>query len=256
MKEAGQKITMVTAYDALTGRWADQGGIEIVLVGDSLGNTALGLPNPTQVTLETMIHHCSAVARGVKRALRVGDMPFMTYKVSPEQALTNCGRMIQEGSMEAVKLEGGQEVLPMIERLVRAGIPVMGHLGLTPQSIHAMGGYRIQGRDEAAAERLKADARGLEEAGVFSLVLEGIPAELAGQITSGFRVPTIGIGAGKDCDGQVLVLADMLGMSDTRRPKLARLYANLFDEATGAIRRFADEVREGRFPGPENTYHE
>jgi len=254
MKEAGRKIAMLTAYDTITGRWADAGGIDVVLVGDSLGNTALGLDNPTQVTLRDMLPHCVAVARGVRRALRVGDMPFMTYKISPEQALENCGRMIQESNMEAVKLEGGREVALTVERLVGAGIPVMGHIGLTPQSYHAMGGYRVQGRDEAAAQRLLDDAQALAAAGAFALVLEGIPAELAARITAELAIPTIGIGAGGDCDGQVLVLADMLGMTDTRRPRLARQYADFYSLAQAAIQTYAQEVRDGDFPGPENTY--
>jgi 3-methyl-2-oxobutanoate hydroxymethyltransferase len=256
MKEAGKKIAMVTAYDAITGRWADQAGVEVVLVGDSLGNNVLGFPTTIEVTLEMMIHHCAAVARGVTRALRVGDMPFMSYKISPEQAMANCARLIQEGAMEAVKLEGGAEIVPMVERLVRAGVPVMGHVGLLPQSYHAQGGYRIQGRDEAAAQRLLGDAHRLEEAGVFSIVLEGIPSSLAAQVTRELKIPTIGIGAGRECDGQVLVMADLLGVSGRPLPKLARAYANFHEEATQAIRRYADDVREGNFPGPENTYGE
>lgn len=256
LKEAGKKIAMVTAYDAITGRWADQAGVEVVLVGDSLGNNALGFPTTIEVTLEMMIHHCAAVARGVNRALRVGDMPFMTYKISPEQAMANCGRLIQDGAVEAVKLEGGSEIAPMVERLVQAGVPVMGHVGLLPQSYHAQGGYRVQGRDEATAGRLLGDARRLEEAGIFSIVLEGIPASLAAQISRELKIPTIGIGAGQDCDGQVLVLADLLGMNGQPLPKLARAYANLYEEASQAIRRYADDVREGKFPGTENTYGE
>lgn len=256
MKEAGRKITMLTAYDALTGRWADAAGIDLVLVGDSLGNTALGLPGTIEVTLEMMLHHCAAVSRGVQRALRIGDMPFMTYKISPEQALANCGRMIQEGHMEAVKIEGGVEVAPMVERLVQAGLPVMGHIGLLPQSYHAQGGHRIQGRDEANAMRLAADAQALQDAGVFAMVLEGIPAPLAASITSQVNVPTIGIGAGKETDGQVLVVADLLGMSDAPAPKLAKKYADFNAAATAAIAKYIEEVREGGFPGPENIYGE
>jgi 3-methyl-2-oxobutanoate hydroxymethyltransferase len=256
MKEAGRKITMVTAYDAITGRWVDSAGADLILVGDSLGNTALGLPGTIEVTLEMMLHHCAAVSRGVQRALQIGDMPFMTYKISPEQALANCGRMIQEGHMEAVKIEGGVEVAPTVERLVDAGIPVMGHIGLLPQSFHAQGGYRIQGRDEANAGRLVKDAHALEEAGVFSIVLEGIPASLAERITNEVSVPTIGIGAGKGCDGQVLVIADLLGMSGTPSPKLAKNYANFYNEATQAIGQYITEVREGAFPAAENIYGE
>lgn len=256
MKKAGKKITMITAYDAITGHWADAAGIDVVLVGDSLGNTALGLPTTIEVTLEGMIHHCAAVARGVRRALRVGDMPFMTYKVSIEQAMANCGRLVQEGAMEAVKMEGGETLAPTVERLVQAGIPVMGHVGLLPQSYHAQGGHRIQGRDEANAARIERDAKALEEAGAFAVVLEGIPGALAGRISAELTVPTIGIGAGVDCDGQVLVMADLLRMTEHPLPKLARGYANFYEEATGAIRRYAEEVREGHFPGAENTYSE
>jgi 3-methyl-2-oxobutanoate hydroxymethyltransferase len=256
MKREGRKIAVATAYDALTGAWADAAGVDVVLVGDSLGNTALGLPSTIPVTLEMMLHHAAAVGRGVGRALLVGDMPFMTYKTSPEQAMTTCGRMIQEGTAEAVKLEGGGAVRPMVERLVRADIPVMGHLGLTPQSYHAMGGYHVQGRDEAAARLLLEDARMLQEAGVFSLVLEGIPASLAARVTAEVSIPTIGIGAGPDCDGQVLVLADLLGLSPAEPPRFARRYANLAEEARRAIERFADDVRRGDFPGPENVYGE
>lgn len=256
MKEQGRKITMVTAYDAITARWAEAAGVDVVLVGDSLGNTALGLPSTVEVTLEMMLHHCAAVSRGIQRVLQIGDMPFMTYKISPEQAMANCGRMIQEGHMEAVKIEGGVEVAPMIERMVQAGIPVMGHIGLLPQSYHAQGGYRVQGRDEANAARLMADARALEEAGAFSMVLEGIPASLAARITSEISIPTIGIGAGKDTDGQVLVLSDLLGMSDGPTPKLAKKYANIYNEATEALRQYIGDVREGAFPSAENIYGE
>jgi 3-methyl-2-oxobutanoate hydroxymethyltransferase len=256
LKDAGKKISMVTAYDAITGHWADVAGIDVILVGDSLGNTALGYPTTIEVTMEMMIHHCAAVARGVHGAFRVGDMPFMAYKVSPEQALANCGRMIQEGSMEAVKMEGGEYLVPTVERLVQAGIPVMGHVGLLPQSFHAQGGNRIQGRDELEAARLLRDAKLLEEAGAFMVVLEGIPGSLAARITGELKIPTIGIGAGLDCDGQVLVLADLLGMSDRSLPKLARSYAHLFETATQAIRLYAEDVRQGRFPKPENIYSE
>lgn len=254
MKEQSRRIAMITAFDALGGRWADAAGVDIVLVGDSLGNTALGLPSTIEVTLEMMIHHCAAVSRGVQRALLIGDMPFMTYKVSAEQALVNCGRLIQEGHMEGVKIEGGVEAAPTIARLVEAGVPVMGHIGLLPQSFHAQGGYRIQGRDEAGAERLLRDAHALEEAGAFSIVLEGIPSAVAAHITSEISIPTIGIGAGKECDGQVLVLADLLGMSAAPPAKLAKQYAHFYDEATAAITQYIEEVRSGDFPAPENTY--
>jgi 3-methyl-2-oxobutanoate hydroxymethyltransferase len=254
MKEAKRPIAAVTAYDAIGGRWADQSGLDFVLVGDSLGNTALGLSSTVEVTLEMMIHHCAAVSRGVERALLVGDMPFMSAKVSPEQALTHCGRMIQEGRMEAVKLEGGNEITPIVERLVMAGLPVMGHIGLLPQSVHAQGGYRVQGRDEAQALILIEDAMRLEDAGAFAVVIEGILPEVAGRITEVLSIPTIGIGAGLECDGQVLVLADLLGLSDVPLPKFVRPYGRLGDQARQALERYAAEVRDGSFPGPENLY--
>jgi 3-methyl-2-oxobutanoate hydroxymethyltransferase len=232
----------------------DEAGIELVLVGDSLGNTALGLNNTIAVTLETMIHHCAAAARAARRAMLVGDLPFMTYKISPEQAMAGAARLIQEGAMEAVKMEGGEEILPMIGRLTRAGVPVMGHLGLLPQSVHAQGGYRVQGRGDEAAARLLDDAVRIEEAGAFSLVLEGIPAPLAAEVTARLGIPTIGIGAGKACDGQVVVLADLLGMTGGPIPALARSYANFHGQALDALRQYADQVRGGEFPGPENIY--
>lgn len=256
MKAAGRKVTMLTAYDAITGHWADEAGVEIVLVGDSLGNTALGLPSTVEVTLEMMIHHCAAVGRGVRRALLVGDMPFMSYKISPEQAMAACARLMQQGTVEAVKLEGGLEIAPTVERLVAAGLPVMGHIGLLPQSYHAMGGYPLQGREGAEGECLLAGAKALEAAGAFAIVLEKIPAPLAARITRELTIPTLGIGAGKDCDGQVLVIADLLGMTDFPKLKFVRRYANFFTEATEAIRHYAEDVRQGAFPGPENTYDE
>lgn len=247
---------MITAWDAITARWVEQAGAEIVLVGDSLGRSALGLGRELEVTLEMILHHCAAVARGGGRTFRVGDMPFMTYRISPEQALANAGRFIREGCMEAVKLEGGQSIAPTVARLVDAGIPVLGHVGLLPQSFHAQGGYRIQGRDEAEAKTLLADARALEEAGAFAVVIEGIPPSLSTRITESIAIPTIGIGAGAGCDGQVLVLADLLGLTGKTPPRLARQYADLSAQAIGALGRFAQEVREGVFPGSENTYEE
>ena len=206
MKRQGRRIVMITAWDAITARWVEQAGAEIVLVGDSMGRSALGLGRETEVTLEMMLHHCAAVARGGSRAFRVADMPFMTYKVSPEQALANAGRFIQESAMEAVKLEGGRIMAPTVARLVEAGIPVMGHVGLLPQSFHTQGGYRIQGREEAGAQALLADAKALEEAGAFAIVLEGMPPSLAARISQALAIPSIGIGAGAGCDGQVVVL--------------------------------------------------
>ncbi len=254
MRNEGRKIVCVTAYDAITGRWADTAGVDLVLIGDSLCSTALGLPNTLKMTLEWTIHHSLAVSRTVKNALRVGDMPFLSYKVSPEQALTNAGRLVQEANVEAVKMEGGVEVAPMIERVVHAGIPVMGHIGLQPQSLHKQGGYRLQGQDEEGRQQLIQDARVLVDSGVFALVLEKIPPDLAESISSEISVPTVGIGAGSGCGGQILVMADLLGMSGAMPRKLARSYANLHDDALEALRQYIRDVNEGTFPAVENTY--
>ncbi|MGE5849282.1 MAG: 3-methyl-2-oxobutanoate hydroxymethyltransferase [Candidatus Methylomirabilota bacterium] len=254
MKAQGEKITMLTAYDYPTARAVDEAGIDVILVGDSVGMVVLGYPTTLPVTMDDMVHHCRAVARGVSRALLVGDLPFMSYQVSREDALRNAGRLVKEGGAEAVKLEGGQEVLGAVEAMVAAGIPVMGHLGLTPQSYHQMGGYRIQGRTAEAADRLLKDAGALERAGVFSVVLEGIPAEVAKRVSEAVSVPTIGIGAGPSCDGQVLVTHDMLGLHEDLSPKFVKRYAQgrrLFLEA---MRQYRDEVRSGTFPGPEHSY--
>ncbi len=254
MKQEGRRITMATAYDAITGRWADASGIDTVLVGDSLGNTALGFEDTIAVTLPMMIHHCAAVARGVRRAFLVGDLPFMTYKTSPEQAMESAGRLMQEGRVKAVKLEGGHEVVPAIERMTAAGIPVLGHLGLLPQSYHALGGYKLQGKGNAAARRLIEDAQALQAAGVFGVVLEKIPAPLAAGVSAALEVPTIGIGAGAGCDGQVLVLADLLGMTEMAPLKFVKQYGNLGTAAIEALRAFGEDVRAGRFPGKEQSY--
>ena len=254
MKHEGRKITAATAYDAVTGAWADSAGVDFILVGDSLGNTALGLADTIGVRLEHMIHHAAAVARGARRALRVGDMPFMTYKVTPEQAIANCTRMIQEGMAEAVKVEGGLELAPTVGRLVRAGIPVMGHIGVLPQSFHQQSGYHLQGRDEAAALQLRESAKGLQDAGAFAVVFECVSAPLAGEITQELAIPTIGIGAGPACDGQILVLADLLGLTDRKSPRFAKRYTELHDQARQAIQTYVEDVRQGVFPGPEQTY--
>jgi len=246
-KAQGEKIVMVTAYDFPTGKLADLAGVDIVLVGDSLGNVVLGLPSTIAVTLDQMVHHCAAVSRGVEHALVVADMPFMTYKISPEQALTNAARLMQEGGVEAVKVEGGEEVAPTISRIVSAGIPVMGHIGLTPQSLHQLGGYRIQGRDSEQIEKLLADARAVADAGAFAIVVELVPAAVARRLSESVAPPTIGIGSGPHCDGQVLVLHDLLGLNP-RPPRFVKVYANLEKVITGAIRRYAADVREGRFP--------
>lgn len=254
MKREQRPIAMVTAYDAITASWAEAAGIDAILVGDSLTNTALGQPDTIGATLDIMINHCAAVARGAGRALLIGDMPFMTYKISPEQAMASAARMMQEGRMKAVKLEGGQEVAATVARLVDAGIPVLGHIGLLPQSYHAMGGYRLQGRGETEAKRLMNDAIALEEAGAFGIVLEKMPVALAEEISKHLAIPTIGIGAGPRCDGQVLVIADLLGMGERSPIKFVKPYANLREAATGALRQYAEEVRGRAFPDPEHSY--
>ncbi len=255
MKAQGEKITMLTAYDYPLARAVDEAGIEVILVGDSLGMVVLGHPTTLPVTMDDMVHHCKAVARGVSRALLVADLPFMSYQVSREDALRNAGRLVKEGGAEAVKLEGGAEVLGAVEGLVGAGIPVMGHLGLTPQSVHQMGGYRVQARTAEEADRLLKDAGALERAGIFSLVLEGIPAEVARRVTEALTVPTIGIGAGPSCDGQVLVAHDMLGLQEDLSPKFVKRYAQGRQVFLEAMRQFRTEVRSGGFPGPEHSYH-
>jgi 3-methyl-2-oxobutanoate hydroxymethyltransferase len=254
MKQRGERIAMLTAYDYPTAKLMDSAGIDVILVGDSLGMVVLGYPTTLPVTMTDMIHHCKAVARGASRALLVGDLPFMTYQVSREEAVRNAGRLLQEGNMEAVKLEGGHEVADRVAAIVAAGIPVMGHLGLTPQAVHRMGGYRIQGRDAATAERLKADALAIEKAGAFALVLEGIPAELGQEITAAGAVPTIGIGAGPHCDGQVLVTQDMLGLFEDLTPSFVKQYVGLAPVLREAFGRYRDDVRAGSFPGPEHSF--
>ena len=254
-KGAAERLVVVTAYDALFGRLVDEAGVDAVLVGDSLGNVVLGLDSTIPVTLDQMIHHGAAVRRGVKRALLVMDMPFLTWQASAAQALRNAGRMVQETGAAAVKLEGAhRESLRAIRALTRVGIPVMGHLGFTPQSVHALGGARVQGRDADAATRLVDDAQRLEEAGAFSIVLELIPAALSERVTAAVRVPTIGIGAGAGCDGQVLVLPDLLGLNDGFSPKFLKRYGTLADDVRGAVRRFGEEVRGGTYPGPEHGF--
>ena len=254
MKEAGTRIVMLTCYDALFARLLDAAGVDILLVGDSV-NQVLGAAESTlSATLDQMIYHTRIVRRGARRAMVIADMPFLTYQVSREEAIRNAGRVMQETGCHGVKLEGGHTVAETVRALVDVGIPVMGHLGLTPQSVHALGGYRVQGRNEVAAERLKADAQALEEAGCFAIVLELIPAPLASQITRARVVPTIGIGAGPACDGQVLVLHDMLGLNERFAAKFVKRYAALAEDVREAVRRFGAEVREGRYPGPEHSF--
>ena len=251
----GAPIVVVTAYDALFGRLVDEAGVDMVLVGDSLGNVFAGYDSTIPVTLEHMIYHGAAVARGVRRALLVVDMPFLTWQVSEAQALENGGRLVQQTGAQAVKLEGaGEESLRAVRALVRVGVPVMGHLGFTPQSVHQLGGFRVQGREEQAAQQLVDDARRLEDAGAFSLVLELVPPALAERVTEAVSIPTIGIGAGAGCSGQVLVLPDLLGLNDGFSPKFLKRYASLADTVRGAVRSFGDDVRAGRYPAPEHGF--
>ena len=254
-KGRAERVVMVAAYDALFARLCDDAGVDAILVGDSLGNVVAGLDSTIPVTLDQMIYHGAAVRRGTRRALVVVDMPFLTYQVSTERALLNAGRVMQEAGCDAVKLEGAaDEITATVRALVRTGIPVIGHLGFTPQSVHVLGGFRVQGRDDAAAQRMVDDARRLEDAGAFSMVLELVPAELAARITSAVSIPTIGIGAGAGCDGQVLVLPDLLGLNDGFHPKFLKRYATLADDVRGAVRHFAEDVRSGVYPGSEHSF--
>lgn len=254
MKEAGEKITMVTAYDATFARMIDEAGADVLLVGDSLGMVVQGLDSTLPVTVDEMIYHCRAVSRGSRRAHLVADMPFMSYQVSSEEALRNAGRFLAEGAAHSVKLEGGVSMAKTIERIVTAGIPVLGHVGLTPQSVHAMGGFRVQGKTQSDAERVLEDARAVADAGAYGVVLEGIPSDLAAQITRALPIPTIGIGAGAACDGQVLVCYDLLGLTPTLRPKFVKRYAELFEEGKAAVARYCEEVRSGAFPTAEHAF--
>ncbi len=253
-KARGEQVVMLTAYDTPTARLLDAAGVDVILVGDSLAMVALGYETTLPVTLEEMLHHTRAVARGVARALVVGDLPFLSYQVSREEALRSAGRMLKEGNAQAVKLEGGLEVAGTVAALVEAGIPVMGHIGLTPQAVHRMGGYKVQGRTAEAAARLLKDAVALERAGAFSLVLEGLPWQVAGAVTEAVGIPTIGIGAGPRCDGQVLVTNDLLGLFDEFTPKFVKRYANLRETLLQAFGQFREEVRAGAFPGPEHSF--
>jgi 3-methyl-2-oxobutanoate hydroxymethyltransferase len=253
-KDEGRRFAMLTAYDYLSARILDEAGIPILLVGDSLGMVMLGHSTTLPVTMDDMLVHAKAVARGARQALLVGDMPFMSYQVSPEDGVRNAGRFIQEGGMHAVKLEGGGPALEITKRLTESGIPVMGHLGLTPQSVHAMGGFKVQGKSDAQAARISADAHALQDAGAFSIVLEGMPSKLAASLTNELRIPTIGIGAGPGTDGQVLVFHDMLGLTTGKAPKFVKRYSNLAEEITRAATEYAEDVRTGKFPGPEHEY--
>lgn len=253
-KSEGKKLTMLTAYDYSTAKLIDESGVDAILVGDSLGNVMLGYGNTTSVTMEDMIHHCAAVARGAKDALIVCDMPFMSYQTSVYDAVVNAGILVKEGHAEAVKLEGGAEVCEAIAKITSAGIPVMAHLGLTPQSVNAFGGYRVQGKNEASARKLIADAIAVEKAGAFSVVLECIPAALANLVSQQLTIPTIGIGAGADCDGQVLVFQDMLGMFSDYTPKFVKQFANVGEIMKKAFTDYVNEVNNGAFPTEEHGY--
>lgn len=253
-KAKGEKLSMLTAYDYSTAKLEDESGINGILVGDSLGNVVLGYEDTVSVTMEDMIHHGAAVARGAKNALVVVDMPFMSYEVTVEEAVRNAGRLMKEGRAGAVKLEGGVRVAEQIRAIVKAGIPVMGHIGLTPQSINVFGGFKVQGKSEEAARALLADAKAVEEAGAFAVVIEAVPAALAQMITDAVSIPTIGIGAGAGCDGQILVYQDMLGMFSDFTPKFVKRYANVGEVMREAFANYADEVASGVFPTEEHTY--
>ena len=253
-KENKDKLTMLTAYDYSTAKLIDEAGVNSILVGDSLGNVILGYEDTISVTMEDMIHHGAAVARGAKNALVIIDMPFMSYQTSVYDALVNAGRLMKEGRGDAVKLEGGIEVCPQIKAIVDAGIPVCAHIGLTPQSINAFGGFKVQGKSEEAAKKLLEDAKAVEEAGAFAVVIEGVPAKIAALITEKVSIPTIGIGAGKDCDGQVLVYQDMLGMVSDFTPKFVKRYASIGEVMKDAFGKYIQEVKSGAFPQEQHTY--
>lgn len=254
MKSAADKIVVLTAYDAGFARFLDKNGVEIVLVGDSLGMVVLGYESTVPVTMEEMLHHAKAVKHGVERALLVGDLPFLSYQVDPREAIRNGGRFLKEAGCDAVKVEGGLEICATVAAMVRAGIPVMGHIGLTPQTAGALGGYKVQGRDAESARRLLAEARGLAEAGAFAIVLECIPDKLAAAITASIPIPTIGIGAGVQCDGQVLVINDLLGMFEKFVPSFVKQYAKLAPQIAGAIVAFREEVKTGVYPDAEHSF--
>ena len=254
MKQEGQPITMLTAYDYSMAKVLDAAGIDMLLVGDSLGNVVLGYDSTLPVTMEDMLHHVKAVCRGTQRAMVVADMPFMSYQISVENALFNAGRFMKETGAQAVKLEGGLEVASQVKAMVKAGIPVVGHLGLTPQSIHQLGGFKVQGKEESAAKKLLEDAKVLEEAGAFCLVLECVPTPLAKLITESLSIPTIGIGAGPFCDGQVLVTYDLLGLYPGYTPKFVKKYVNLNLEIKKAVKSYVKDVKTSAFPDEEHSF--
>ncbi len=253
-KARGERIAMITAYDATFARMLDESGADVLLVGDSVGMVVQGHDSTLPVTMDEMLYHCRAVARGAKRAHLVGDMPFMSYQAGVHEAVRNAGRFLAEGGMQSVKLEGGVHVAETVTAIARAGIPVLGHVGLTPQSVHAMGGFKVQGRGEEESRRVLEDAHAVAAAGAFAIVLEGIPAPLAAKITRELAIPTIGIGAGPDCDGQVLVSYDLLGLTPTLRPKFVKRYDELYTRGVDAARSFCEEVRTGAFPAAEHSF--
>jgi 3-methyl-2-oxobutanoate hydroxymethyltransferase len=253
-KAEGKKITMLTAYDYPTAQIVDQAGIDMILVGDSLGNVVQGMPNTLPVTMDEMIYHTKMVSRATQSAMVVGDMPFLSYQTHKAEAVRNAGRFLKEAGAEAVKLEGGSQMAETIRAIVDAGIPVVAHIGLTPQYVHMLGGFKVQGRDEAAREKILADARAVQDAGAFSVVLEAMPSSLAKEIHQLLRIPTIGIGAGPDCDGQVLVIHDILGLFDRFTPKFVKKYANLKDQALKAVKEYKGEVEAGTFPSEEHSF--
>jgi 3-methyl-2-oxobutanoate hydroxymethyltransferase len=254
MKQRGERITCLTAYDYSFARILDAAGVEMLLVGDSLGCVVQGGANTLAVTMDEMIYHTRLVARGRKRALVIGDMPFMSYQIGTDHALRNAGRFFKESGAEAIKLEGGVAVQDLIRAIVDAGMPVMGHIGLTPQSVHQFGGYKIQGREKDRREALLRDAIAVQDSGAFAIVLEGIPQDLAGEITDRLTIPTIGIGAGVQCDGQVLVIHDMLGLFDDFTPKFVKRYADMKQTMLGAVKEFVGEVKERKFPAEEHSF--
>jgi 3-methyl-2-oxobutanoate hydroxymethyltransferase len=254
-KSKGEKLTMLTAYDYSFARLVDMSGVDAILVGDSLGNVMLGLPDTLPVTMDTMVHHSLAVSRGVKDAMIVGDMPFMSYQVSKEQTVENAGRLIKEGRANAVKLEGGKVMAERVKAIVEASIPVMGHIGLTPQSINSMGGLKIQGKDRETAEKLLEDALALEEAGCFAVVLECVPDTLGALLTQKLGIPTIGIGAGPECDGQILVYHDLIGLFGDFQPKFVKRYVEAGNIIQKAFSDFVEDVKAKKFPGPEHSFH-
>ncbi|TCT13857.1 ketopantoate hydroxymethyltransferase [Natranaerovirga pectinivora] len=254
MKKSGEKITVLTAYDYPTATILDQQGIDAILVGDSLGMVVLGYNDTTQVTMEDMLHHIKAVSRGTKRAMVIGDMPFLSYHISIQQSVINAGSIIREGLAGAVKLEGGKEIIDHVKAIVNAGIPVVGHIGLTPQSVHQFGGYFIQGKTDEQGQKLLEDAKALEEAGVFAVVLECVTEEVGELITNELSIPTIGIGAGRKCDGQVLVTHDLLGLYHGNSPKFAKRYANMYNAMGDAINGYIKEVKEGAFPNENHIF--